>query len=203
VATNSIEGLKKCASLLKNKQIATGKPLYLAETGAVNNSHSGPFRYYLSDDDGLIFVDCIYTPLFLGFVGSGAIWHWDSRYVSAKNLYKYYKPLYNLTKSIDFKKESFQVIDASNDEVYAFILKGNTQYLAFIRNKEYSWQNVLKDNKRVQRRNTTIDFAQIQVGDVEIVKIWADERVKAEYLDGKLKINNLMRGTLLKGVIKE
>ena len=47
------------------------QPLLVAETGAVNNCHSGPFTYYCCDHTGLLFCDAVYTPVFLGACGTG------------------------------------------------------------------------------------------------------------------------------------
>ena len=65
------------------------QPFFVAETGAVNPCHSGPFKYYVNDDRGILFVDMVYTPLFTGAAGCGNIWHWDDRYVESKNLYQF------------------------------------------------------------------------------------------------------------------
>ena len=71
-----IEAIKKAVSLLQEKKESCKKPLFLAETGAVNDNHSGPFRYYSKDDDGMILIDCVYTPFFLGCFGTGNMWYW-------------------------------------------------------------------------------------------------------------------------------
>lgn len=47
------------------KRIFPNRPAILAETGAVQPKHSGPWRFYNSDSDGIIFHDALYTP-FLG-----------------------------------------------------------------------------------------------------------------------------------------
>lgn len=196
-----IEGIKKAVALLQDKQRECGKPMFLAETGAVNDCHSSQFRYYAQDDKGLMLVDCVYTPLFLGCLGPGNIWHWDERYVCAKNLYKYYKPLADVVKDVDFPKENFTPIDISNDKVYCFVLKGKNNYLAFIRNKEYNWKNILRDQKKVGSINTAIDFSLIGASGVQSIKIWQQEKGKAEISAQKLCLKNLKYGLLLRGEI--
>ncbi len=196
---NPIECIKKAISLIKEKAESCGKMLFLAETGAVNDCHSEPFRFYLSDDDGLMLVDCVYAPLFLGCYGSGNMWHWDRRYIAAKNLYKYYKPLKKLLDGIDFFKESFQTIDLSNEKFYCLVLKGNTNYLAFVRNKGYNWENVLRDKIEVLPENGKIDFGAIQAKDLQTIKIWETDTPQVDLESSNIIIKKMERGVLLKG----
>lgn len=85
------------------KKIPSDKPVFLAETGAVNNCHSGPFKFYVNDDREILFADAVYTPVFLKSAGTGNIWHWDERYVESKNLYPMFKPIKELVDIVDFE----------------------------------------------------------------------------------------------------
>ena len=199
VQVNSIEGLKKCLTVLKDKQNQTGKPFFVAETGAVNDCHSGPFRYYSFDNECLIFVDCVYAPFFLGCLSTGNIWHWDSRYVSSKNLYSLFKPIQKLMENVEFDKENFVPIDLSNDKFYCLLLKGNTQYLAFIRNKFFDWKNILRDEKAPKSQNTEITFESIGAKDLQCIRIWKKEKGRVKLENGNICISALSRGVLLKG----
>lgn len=198
VRENSIEGIKKCIEILSPISQKIKKPLFLAETGAVNNHHSAPFRYYLQDDEGLFLVDSVYTPFFLGCVGSGNIWHWDGRYVSSKNLFKFFKPLSTLLKDIDYVKENFKTLDFSNDKAYIFILSGKEHTLVFIRNKAYSWKNVLRDKIKIKRISLKIDSAAFNVKEIKKIPIWGDDKFTIDFNKGLIEINGLKKGTLLK-----
>lgn len=203
VRENPIEAVKNSVRVLAKKAAACKKPLYLAETGAVNDRHSGPFRYYLADNDGILFVDCVYAPLFLGCLGAGNIWHWDNRYVAAKNLYALYAPLTKAVQGVDFAREEFVPIDLSNEKFYCLVLKGKTQVLAFVRNKKYAWQNVLRDGKTVGYESGTIDFSGVLAKNVDFIPIWKDERDRVRF-DGKiLTVEKCKRGFLLKGCTAE
>jgi hypothetical protein len=85
------------------------RPVLLAETGAVNDCHSGPFRYYVADHDGLLFHDTTYAPFFAGAAGSGHIWHWD-RYVDQKNLWPGFRALADTLRDIAVDREHFEPI---------------------------------------------------------------------------------------------
>lgn len=189
-----IEAIKTGMQYIKTNNM----PLIVAETGAVNNCHSGPFKYYQCDDNGIIFVDTVYTPIFLGSAGSGNIWHWGKDYVESKNLYKYFTPLIQLFDGIDFSKEGFECVDFSDNEVYLFLLKGKSGYYGFIRNKDASWQNMLRDlnePKTVLSKKISIN------GNAEIVPIWTDDTVKITSSTDATEITNIKYGALF--VIKQ
>lgn len=187
---NSIEGLKKICA----EQMPENMPLFVAETGAVNDCHSGPFRYYSSDDDGIIFADCVYTPLFLSCACCGNIWHWDARYVESKNLYHMYKPLKALTDGINFDEEDFTAADCSDSKAYVLALRGKKHDLYYIRNKSASWQNILRDlNAPTVIEEIALDIC----GTAEIIHIWNDNAKS----DGN-KIKNIEKGLFVR-VTKE
>ena len=196
---NPIEAIKKATTLLKEKSKKSEKKLFLAETGAVNDCHSGVFRYYLSDDKGMILVDTVYTPLFLGCLGPGNIWHWDNRYISAKNLHKYFKPLAQAIQNVDFKQEDFISLDLSTEQFYCFVLKGKKQYIGFIRNKGHNWQNELRDNKKILKTSGQIDFSNIGANRLATIKIWEEERGSFVLKDNRLCISESKYGMLIKG----
>lgn len=172
------------------------KPIIVAETGAVEKRHSGEFKYYSCDDRGIIFVDCVYTPVFFACAGCGNIWHWDYRYVESKNLYKYFKPLSDMLYGIDFQAEEFSPIDLSDDEVYLYILKGKRNTLGFIRNKKDCWQTVLRDSgtpNTVER--VTIDM---KCRKVTPFPIWDDDLTHIKIVDKKIEISSINYGTIFK-----
>ena len=167
------------------------KPFLVAETGAVNDCHSGPFRYYLSDHDGLLFCDLVYTPIFCGAAGCGHIWHWDGRYVEAKNLYRFYKPLKELIADVEFDREDFTPDVIEDEDVILLILRGKTTALGYLRNKHFNWQNVLRDLKEVEPVNCTLPEI---TGNIKLIPIWGDETAKLS----DSRITDLKRGILLK-----
>lgn len=179
------------------REISTGeKPAVLAETGAVNDNHSGPFRYYLSDDRGIIFADTVFPVFFAGSAGCGQIWHWDDRYVSAKNLFHMYKPFADLVKGIDPAKENFSSCDLSNDKVFCTVLKGQSITLGYIRNKQDTWYNTLRDMKEPQIIvEISLIFDCYKVCECKLIKIWDDDTVEFEMAEQTLKFQNMKYGT--------
>lgn len=189
---NPIEVIKYGINMIKDNTM----PFFVAETGAVNNCHSGEFKYYSCDDRGIIFVDCVYTPVFLGCAGCGNIWHWDERYVESKNLYKYFKPLADIVKDIDFQNENFESIDLSDDDTYMFILKGKTASLCFVRNKKDCWKNVLRDMNEPELVKEKI--INIKADSITEYPIWDNDTTQIEQCEDNIKLNNILYGTIFK-----
>ncbi len=174
----------------------TGRPAILAETGAVNDNHSGPFRYYLSDDKGILFADTVFPAFFAGAAGCGQIWHWDDRYISAKSLYHMFSPFAQLVKGINPLEEEFESVDISTDEIYCLILKGKNNSLGYIRNRYNSWYNLLRDMQEAKTINAFLNFKCYSKEEIETVKIWDDTCLEKD--DGKLIIRNLKYGVFFK-----
>lgn len=186
-----IPSIKEAFDLMRTNE----RPMLLAETGAVNNCHSAEFKYYSADDRGIIFVDCVYTPIFVGSAGCGNIWHWDRRYVESKNLYKYFEPLAKLVKGIDFAAEGFEPLDLSTDGAQVLVLKGRKTTLGFVRNKSDSWMNTLRD--MLEPREIDFDI-QICGENIEVIQIWDDERADISLGNDSARVRNMRFGALFK-----
>jgi hypothetical protein len=120
------------------------KPVILAETGAVNDCHTGPFRYYRMDNRGVIFHDTTYPAFFAGAAGTGQAWFW-AEYVDFKNLWGNFKPFADLVAGIQLDAENFQLLDLSCENTWILGLKGNQHLLLWLRNKADRWDHVLRD----------------------------------------------------------
>lgn len=126
---------------------ATGtKPLILTETGAVNDRHVGPFRFYNCDHDGLIFTDVTYPPFFAGAAGSGHIWHWDN-YVDAQNLWAHFRPLSAALEDVQADQERFSPFQIEDERAWVLGLRGSTTTLLLVRNRLDRWDHVLRDGQ--------------------------------------------------------
>lgn len=153
------------------------RPVLLAETGAVNDRHTGPFRYYRMDDRGIIFNDTTFPAFFAGAVGTGHIWHWDA-YVDQKNLWRFYKPFAQLIEGLQIGFEEFVSFDLSTDEMWFLGLRGRGHILAWVRNKADSWHAVLRDGQEpplIEAQDLDFSQAKLLTGDVQIFWPWADE----------------------------
>ena len=120
------------------------KPMVLNETGAVNDCHTGPFRFYCCDHDGLIFHDVTYAPFFAGAAASGHIWHWEY-YVDPQNLWKHFRPFAQMLEGIEADEERFVPQTCHTEQVLVFALKGERHTLLYVRNRADRWDHVLRD----------------------------------------------------------
>lgn len=163
------------------------RPVLLAETGAVNDCHSGPFRYYRSDHDGLIFHDTTYPAFFGGAAGSGHIWHWD-RYVDQKNLWGGFRALAEALRGVDIDAENLLPDDWSTDSYWCLILRGRTTTLGWLRNRTDRWDHVLRDGRTaVPVEDATLDLAPlgISAATVELFHPWPEDGIGAPAIIGK------------------
>lgn len=173
------------------------QPLLVAETGAVSPCHSGPFSYYCCDHLGLLFCDFVYTPVFCGACGTGNLWHWDDRYMEAKNLYHCFRPMAELCREVDFGTENFKPDYYEDAEIILLLLRGKNVTLGYLRNKSACWQNLLRDLKQpvaVKEKAVACSLPQ----QLEVVQIFLDETVDCRCSNGALQIRNLKYGALLR-----
>ena len=172
------------------------KPFVMAETGAVNPNHSGPFAYYSGDHRGMIFCDCVYVPLFSGAASCGHIWHWGQAYVESKNLYPYFKPLTQLIDGIAFDDEQFVSERYDTEKVSLILLRGKHHCIGYLRNRADNWRRVLRDNGMPMPVDETLNVS--IPGQPEVKQIWSDETGTVSCEENSLQIENLKYGCLLR-----
>lgn len=173
----------------------TDSPVFLAETGAVSPCHSGPFKYYVNDHRGMLLADAVYMPVFLKSCGVGNMWHWDERYIEAKNLYHLYRPIRALTDEVNFPEEGFVPEDCSTHEAYVFLLVGRKTVIGYIRNRDDCWQKVLRDlEEPVPVDRVSFDSKGFQ--SVRLFPVWKEETAEASVKDGAVTFRHLKYGSL-------
>ncbi|MGD0092008.1 MAG: cellulase family glycosylhydrolase [Planctomycetota bacterium] len=176
------------------------RPVLLAETGAVNDCHSGPFRFYGSDHRGLIFHDTTYPAFFAGAAGTGQIWHWDC-YVDCKNLWPAFKPFSELIAGVALDQEDFKAADFSNDKAWFLCLRGKKHVLACVRNKADRWDLVLRDGQEPEAlKDLVFDLspAGVKEGAVTLLSTWPETLTGAKLEAGKLMLPPLRYGVLVR-----
>ncbi len=109
-----------------------GKPVILAESGAVEPNHSGPSKLYAGDRDGLILHDVLFAPFFAGAAGAGQIWHWDS-YVAANKLWHHFDRFAQVVEGLDPASEDFQPSMLPHDQARVYVLRGRRTTLYWLR----------------------------------------------------------------------
>ena len=154
------------------------KPILLAEGGAVEPSHSGPFKLYEKDEAGIILHDVLFAPFFAGAAGPGQIWHWD-RYVDKQNLWHHYGRFAEAVKGLDPPGESFEPTQLPHPLLRIYVLKGKRTLLAWCRDTRNTWRSELQEGKAPQLvRGVKLDFNKV-VGTLQRAKV----RVYNPWLD--------------------
>ena len=121
----------------------TGKPVILAETGAVEPQHAGPSKYYPLDTAGILLHDILFAPFFSGSAGAGMSWHWES-YVHKNNLWYHFQRFNEVIKGINPIEEKFMPAKAETSAVRIYLLKGKKTTLIWLRDKKNNWESELQ-----------------------------------------------------------
>lgn len=122
------------------------KPVLLAESGAVEPRHSGPFKLYGKDRDGLLLHDILFAPFFAGAAGPGHVWHWDG-YVEANDLWWHFGRFAEAVAGIDPPAEAFQPQQVEHPRLRVLALRGVRTTLAWLRDPQMTWQSVLVEGR--------------------------------------------------------
>jgi hypothetical protein len=124
----------------------TGKPLLLAETGAVEASHSGPSKLYPKDTAGILLHDILFAPYFSGAAGSGMSWHWES-YVDRNHLWHHFGRFCEAIRNTNPIVEAFVPSRSETDDLRMYLLTGKKTTLIWIRDKMNTWESELEEKQ--------------------------------------------------------
>lgn len=140
------------------------RPVVLAESGAVEPRHSGPFKLYKADREGTLLHDVLFAPFLAGAAGGGQIWHWDS-YVAANDLWWQYGRFAEAIKNIDPREENFEPLMLDHDRLRVYALKGRRNTLIWARDSRNSWVNELQNGEKPERlRGMKVDLRRSLTG---------------------------------------
>ena len=128
----------------------SGRPVLLAESGAVEPSHSGPFKLYTRDRAGIILHDILFAPFFAGAAGPGHCWHWD-RYVAENDLWHHFGRFAQAVRRLDPPAEGFRPVRMDQPRLRVYALVGRHMLIAWCRDKENTWRTELAEGKGPER----------------------------------------------------
>jgi hypothetical protein len=174
------------------------KPILLAESGAVEPSHSGPFKLYQKDKAGIILHDVIFAPFFAGAAGTGQTWHWD-QYVAANNLWFQFDRFAEAVKDIDPAAEAFEPAFIDHPRLRIYTLKGRHTLLAWCRDKQNTWQTELAESKPP----TMVDSAVVSLpasnqAAVSFYDPWSNKWIQGEAKGNKITLPDFTRSLVIK-----
>lgn len=122
------------------------KPILLAESGAVEPRHSGPFKLYQKDQAGMLLHDVLFAPFFAGAAGPGHIWHWDV-YVDRMNLWYHFHRFAKAISDVDPPAEQFRPVVVKHEFLRILALQGRDTLLAWCRDPKNTWKSELAEGQ--------------------------------------------------------
>ncbi len=180
----------------------TGKPVLLAETGAVEANHSGPSRLYSADTAGILLHDILFAPFFSGAAGCGMCWHWES-YVDKNNLWYHFGRFSEALKGINPLDEKFIPSVSEDGNLRIYMLSGRKTILFWLRDKRDTWQSELKEGlPPLLNENVALDLNKLRVDGkfrhAEIYDPWLNKWGDASQADMKLPLPAFRRSIVVR-----
>ncbi len=176
------------------------RPILLAETGGVNDNHTGPFRFYRWDDRGILFHDCTFPAFFAGAAGTGHLWHWHE-YVDQKNCWPALRPFADLVAGVQLDAEGFEPFDLSTPHAWVLGLTGRRHVLLWVRNRADRWDHVLRDGQEPPAvAGATVDLKPLGVGEgkIWVFPSWPEKGSTATLSAGALHLSAFHYGLMLR-----
>ncbi len=179
-----------------------GRPVILAESGAVEPKHAGPFKLYANDRQGMLLHDILFAPFFAGAAGPGQIWHWDA-YVAANNLWYHYGRFAQVVRGLDPAAEAFDPVMAQHDRLRVYVLRGRHTVLAWCRDSKNTWESELKNGEKPDvLKGVRVDLSQALAGrrmaPARVYDPWADRWSEAKVRNGRVKLPEFSRSVVIR-----
>lgn len=178
-----------------------GKPILLAESGAVEPSHTGPFKLYGEDRAGVILHDVIFAPFFAGAAGAGQCWHWD-QYIENNKLWWQYGRFAKVVDGLDPDREDLQPMMIANPQLRVYVLKGTKTTLVWGRDIHNSWMAELAEGIEPRElEGVTIDMTSaggLAGATIRIYDPWKDAWTDAQPDGDTIELPSFKRSIVAK-----
>lgn len=174
-----------------------GKPVILAESGAVEPRHTGPFRLYAADREGIILHDVLFAPFFSGAAGAGQIWHWDA-YVDANNLWHHFARFAEAVQDIDPARERFTPSFNETARLRVYTLAGRRTTLIWCRDAKNDWRAELELGEPPETlRDAVLDLPR-KTGAAKICDPWTNHWSTAPIRASRITLPPFRRSLVLR-----
>ena len=178
------------------------RPVILAESGAVEPRHTGPFKLYAKDKEGIILHDILFAPFFAGAASAGQCWHWDS-YVDRNNLWHHFGRFAAAVKDLDPPAEKFQPEELKHSRLRVYALKGRQALLLWCRDSRNTWQTELEQGQPPEVvRDLKLDLTEVlkdvQPTHATIYDPWRDRQSGATLDAGSLSLPPFSRSLVVR-----
>lgn len=175
---------------------APNKPVILAESGAVEPKHTGPFKHYATDRAGIILHDVLFAPFFAGAAGSGQIWHWDA-YVDRNNLWHHFGRFADVVEKLDPASEHFRPTMIDHDSLRVYVLQGKRTTLAWCRDRDNTWRSEL-EQERPPTPLRGLEIKGLGEGKGRLYDPWSGRWTALELKKGVAHVPELTRSAVLR-----
>ena len=173
-----------------------GRPIILAESGAVEPSHSGPSHLYAKDRAGIILHDILFAPFFAGAAGGGQIWHWEE-YVDANNLWYHFGRFAEAVRDLDPPAEAFEPTIIEHPRLRVYLLKGKRTWLVWCRDSRNDWQSELERGEAPEvLAGVTVDLG--REGSGRVYDPWSGKWTAVKLIDGKILLPDFSRSLVVR-----
>ncbi len=173
------------------------RPVILAEAGAVEPGHAGPFRYYETDQAGIILHDVLFAPFFAGSAGTGQIWHWD-QYVAKNDLWHHFGRFAAVVEGVDPPAEGFKPGFEEQGRLRVYTLDGNKTTLIWCRDSKNDWRSELERGEAPE----TISGFELNLGeaagDAGVYDPWLGKWSEGKAVDGRLRLPDFSRSIVVR-----
>ena len=175
-----------------------GRPVILAESGAVEPTHAGPFKLYAADRDGVILHDVLFAPFFAGAAGGGQCWHW-SDYVDPNDLWWQFGRFAQAVQDLDPPAEGFRPSMIAHERLRVYALTGRRTVLAWCRDKENTWTSELRDGVPPETlEGLEVDLPMPPAARVRTYDPWTDEWAEATPRGGRIVLPAFRRSIVVR-----
>lgn len=174
-----------------------GKPVVLAESGAVEPRHSGPFHLYAADRDGVLLHDILFAPFFAGAAGPGQIWHWDA-YVAKNSLWRHFGRFRKAIEGIDPAAERFTPSMIPHERLRVYCLTGRRNTLLWCRDTRNDWRSELERGEAPEEvAGAAIEF-DAGGGTVSAYDPWTGKTAPARASTGRVALPAFRRSIVVR-----
>lgn len=181
------------------RRYAPGRPVILAESGAVEPRHTGPFMLYSKDKAGIILHDILFAPFFAGAAGAGQCWHWGE-YVDRNNLWKHFRGFGDTVAGIDPPAEGFEPLMIPHPRLRIYALKGRRTALVWCRDVENTWQMELQQGRLPEElKNLVISINDVLPSARCAVRIY--DPWKGTWTDGAIEAGGVRLPTFSRSIV--
>jgi hypothetical protein len=183
------------------------RPVLLAEGGAVEPSHTGPFTHYARDRAGVLLHDVLFAPFFAGAAGPGHIWHWN-HYVDRNNLWHHFARFAAVVQDLDPPAEDFQPRMLAHPRLRIYVLRGRHTVLVWCRDSQNDWRSELADGRAPDTlADLTLDLSGLFTGPLptrtRLYDPWNDRWTDAQLAAGSLSLPAFSRSIVVRmGLIR-